>query len=112
MARSLDEVRNRPAEAPQSFEYQKTEEALPLQPQSVVPGENRTFAFDEVQTQPAPKKESKTKKLTVVAAVFAAAGITLFAGMTTPADMLRMQPTTEVTETTETTDATDTTEFP
>lgn len=105
----------RPPEAPQTEEYPKTQETPPLQPECAVPDENRTFAFNEVLPAPAKKDRSKTKKLTVAAAIFAAAGITMFAGMTTPASLLTMQPTTEVTEITEITeitDATDTTEYP
>lgn len=102
----------RPPEAPQSEEYTKTQESFPLQAESTVPDENRTFVFNEVQPVPAKKDRSKTKKLTVAAAIFAAAGITMFAGMATPASLLTMQPTTEVTETAEITDATDTTEYP
>ncbi len=105
----------RPAEAPQTEEYTKTHESLPLQAESTVPDEKRTFAYDEVQSAPAKKDRSKAKRLTVAAAIFAAAGITMFAGMATPASLLTMQPTTEVTEITEITeitDATDTTEYP
>lgn len=100
----------RPPEAPQSEEYSKTQESLPLQAESTVPDENRTFAFNEVLLAPAKKDRSKTKKLTVAAAIFAAAGITMFAGMTTPASLLTMQPTTEVTETVQTVETTEPTE--
>ena len=108
MARSLDEVRIRPAEATQAFEYQKTEETPPLPPERIAPQENQTFAFDEVQAQPVHEENPKAKKLTVAAAVFAAAGITLFAGIAGTAELLRMQTppeTTAVTETAESTEA-------
>ncbi len=109
MARSLDEVMTRLPEAPLSEEYPKTQETPPLQAECTVPDENRTFAYDEVRSVPAKKDRSKTKKLTVAAAVLAAAGVTMFAGMATPASLLTVQPTTEVTETAETEE---TTEYP
>lgn len=113
MARSYDEAPNRPQEAVSAAEYLSAEESAPIPEEPMAAEEDRTFTTDRqpVQTAAAPAA-SKTKKLTVAAAIFAAAGITLFAGIAGTAELLRMQmppQTTAVTETAEPTETSATT---
>lgn len=108
MARSLEEAPNRPQEAVLAAEYLSAEESAPLQYEPTAGEEDRTFAADRQKTDAQPSKASKTKKLTVAAAIFAAAGITLFAGIAGTAELLRMQPPAETTAVTEITEPTET----
>lgn len=101
-----------PSEVPQPAEYVKTEEMLPLQAESTVPQEDRTFPIEQPKSVFSKKDRSKAKKLTIVAAVFAAAGITLFTGMATPAVILNMQSTEQIMSATETAETEETAEVP
>lgn len=90
-------------------EYLPAEESASVPEEPMAAEEDRTFTTDRqpVQAAAAPAA-SKTKKLTVAAAIFAAAGITLFAGIADTAELLRMQPPAETTVVTEITEPTET----
>ena len=105
----MDEAQHRPAENLQTAESRATAEADGTMAENRVPEENRTFWADRHPGQPeSGTKKSKAKTMTVAAAIFAAAGLTAFAGVTA-AELLHMgtpevtavQTETTVTETAE-----------
>lgn len=102
MARSYDEVQYRPQEAPKAAEYSKTSEAEPVTAECTVPEEDRTFPTENRLYEPETNaKASKTKTVTTAAAIFAAAGLTLFSAFSVTTELLRMPSPTEPTVQTE-----------
>lgn len=112
----LDEVSFLPAEAAAGEELRLTPEAAAAPAEQIFPEEDRTFAVDkDVPQNDTKPKKSKKKRLTVAAAIFAAAGISLFAGFADTAELLHTTgstPTTVATQTAETTEETSENEAP
>lgn len=100
MAEQLNEVTCIPTEATAGEEYLPTPEAAETPAEQCVPEEDRTFASGSTPSE--TKKRKKSKKLTA-AAIFAAAGLTAFAGIAATTQLQQMQPQpTEPTALTET----------
>lgn len=78
----LDEVTGMPTELPQTAEYQITEENAKPLAEECCPAENRTFPFEQSpSSQKNAAGKSKTNRMKTAAAILAAAGITISAGL-------------------------------